>query len=340
MGTRPGRGWRDTDVWLDPDDVEWFGELSRKVRAAVAPQPLLAGIDGGAIAWPGIGQPSIPLPGPAQVRRRRPGPSRARRLATRLLPTLAALAAIPMGVMLLFESRTVSPGAASPARALARSTTAPAPDDLAPVSAAAALAQPSVTDAPTADPPAAAEPAPEPAQAYPQIRWRNSQAVGVPHAGLLVDGVRLPAKSADWVTWDPALNRVPNRPNRLYGTDRLVRMVLDVIGAYRVAHPNAPRVVIGDLSRRQGGEIDEHVSHENGLDVDVYYPRRDGKARPPRTVSQVDLRLAQDLLDRFVAAGAQVVFVGYSTPFRGPSGVIARWPGHDNHMHVRIAAPR
>ena len=118
-------------------------------------------------------------------------------------------------------------------------------------------------------------------QTYP-IRWRKSQALGVPHAGSLVDGVRLPVKSRDWVTWDPVLNRVPNRPNRLYGTDTLVRFLVRVIGEYSAAHPKAPRVVVGDLSLRRGGEIDEHVSHENGLDVDVYYPRRDGKALPPQ----------------------------------------------------------
>ena len=175
---------------------------------------------------------------------------------------------------------------------------------------------------------------------YPTIHWRKSQAIGVPHAGSLVDGVRLPVRSQDWVTWDPVLNRVPNRPNRLYGTDKLVRLLVGVIGDYRAAHPKAPRVVVGDISRRGGGEIDEHVSHENGLDVDVYYPRRDGKALPPRTVAQIDGRLAQDLADRFVAAGAQVIFVGFSVPLHGHRDVLVPYPSHDNHMHVRIAPPR
>jgi murein endopeptidase len=177
-------------------------------------------------------------------------------------------------------------------------------------------------------------------QDYPAIRWRNSQAIGLPHAGSLVDGVRLPIKSQDWVTWDPVRNRVPNRPNRLYGTDMLVRLLVGVIAEYSAAHPKAPRVVVGDLSLRGGGEIDEHVSHENGLDVDVYYPRRDGKAVPPHTVGQIDLRLSQELLDRFLAAGAQIVFVGYSVPLHGPQGVVMPYPSHDNHMHVRISPSR
>jgi hypothetical protein len=338
LGIRPGRGWRDTDVWLDPDDVEWFGELSRKVRAAVSPQPLLVGTDGTAIAWPGLAQPPIPLARPADVRRRRPSPSRSRRLATRLFPTAVALTAVPAGVTMLLVSRAAEPPAALPAPQPARAAPAPGlvPDELAPVTAAAAIVEPAAAEAAVPEPAAAA--AAEPAADAPRIRWRTSYAVGVPHAGRLVDGVRLPVRGADWVTWDPVLERVPNRANRLVGTDALVRMVVDVIGAYRVAHPNAPKVVIGDLSRRSGGEIDEHVSHENGLDVDVYFPRRDGKLRPPRTVAQVDLRLAQDLLDRFVAAGAQMVFVGYSIPLHGRSGVVVRWPNHDNHMHVRISA--
>jgi murein endopeptidase len=81
---------------------------------------------------------------------------------------------------------------------------------------------------------------------------------------------------------------------------------------------------------------DEHVSHQNGLDVDVYYPRVDGKLAAPVEPGQIDHRLAQDLLDRFVAAGAQMVFVGPSTGLRGPSGVVIPYPGHDYHMHVRF----
>jgi hypothetical protein len=49
------------------------------------------------------------------------------------------------------------------------------------------------------------------------------------------------------------------------------------------------------------------------------------------------MRLAQDLLDRFVAAGAELVYVGPNTPLTGPPGVVIPLVNHDNHMHVRIA---
>jgi murein endopeptidase len=254
-------------------------------------------------------------------------------LATRLLPAVTGLAAVAVaaGAFFLPEAaeRLLASPPAPPLETRDVAASRPVPDPR----AAAPLAP-----APAAEAPAASTQADRPES--PAIAWRNSRAVGVPHSGELVAGVALPVRGADWVTWDPVLDRVPNRANRLYGTDALVRMVLDVIAAYRAAHPAASKVVVGDLSLSGGGEIDEHVSHENGLDVDVYYPRRDGKLRPPAQAGQVDLRLAQDLLDRFVAAGAQVVFVGYSTPFRGPRDVVVPYPNHDNHMHVRIGAPR
>jgi murein endopeptidase len=175
-----------------------------------------------------------------------------------------------------------------------------------------------------------------------EIEWRESQAVGRHWDGRLVRGVQLPAEGDAYFTWDPIRKRSPNRLPRLWGTDRLVRTVLRVVDEYAAAHPDAPRVGIGDLSRRNGGDFGPtygwpgHASHQNGLDVDVYYPRLDRKERAPRRVDQVDLRLSQDLVDRFVAAGATKVFVGPRTPLRGPRGVVEPLPMHDNHLHIRL----
>jgi len=98
-------------------------------------------------------------------------------------------------------------------------------------------------------------------------------------------------------------------------------------------------VVVGDISFRDGGRMDEHLSHQNGLDVDVYYPRLDRHTSAPTVTRLIDRRLAQDLLNRFVGAGATMVFVGYSTGLRGPSGVVVPYPNHENHMHVRFPVP-
>jgi Penicillin-insensitive murein endopeptidase len=159
------------------------------------------------------------------------------------------------------------------------------------------------------------------------IEWRRSRAVGRPNHGRLLGGVELPAAGSHFVTVDAVTRTSPNRAWRRYGTDRLLRVLLAVAEAHAAAHPGAARLVIGDLSRPHGGRFgpeyggDGHRSHQNGLDADVYYPRRDGLERVPRRVGQVDRRLAQELVNRFVRAGAQYVFVGPRTGLRGP----ARW---------------
>ncbi len=174
------------------------------------------------------------------------------------------------------------------------------------------------------------------------IVWHHSHALGLPYAGSLVGGVRLPREGVHFFTWDPVLHRSPNRPWRRYGTARLVRTLLAVIDAFAAAHPHAARVGIGDLSRPHGGDFGPrfggigHASHQNGLDADVYYPLRDRRERAPTSVGQIDHRLAQDLVDRFVRAGAQFVFVGPDTHLRGPAGIVEVLVHHDDHLHVRL----
>jgi Penicillin-insensitive murein endopeptidase/Zinc carboxypeptidase len=169
-----------------------------------------------------------------------------------------------------------------------------------------------------------------------------SRSLGVYWDGRLANGVQLPAEGDTYFTWDPVRKRAPNRDWRRVGSDRLVRVLLRVLDEYAEAHPDAPRVGIGDLSRPQGGDFGPqfgglgHVSHQNGLDVDVYYPRRDSRERAPRRVGQVDRALAQDLVDRFVRAGARRVFVGLNVRLRGPSPVVQRLHRHDDHLHVRL----
>ncbi|MBA2347019.1 MAG: penicillin-insensitive murein endopeptidase [Solirubrobacterales bacterium] len=170
---------------------------------------------------------------------------------------------------------------------------------------------------------------------------RPSRALGRPNRGRLADGVLFPAEGSDVTTWDAVLQATPNRDWRRVGTDRLVRTILTVAADYRRAHPGAPRVVVSDLSLPQGGRFGPeygglgHASHQNGLDVDIAYPRRDRREIGIGRVGEINRPLAQALVDAFVAAGAEFVFVGPRTGLRGPSNVQAL-ENHDGHMHVRL----
>ena len=186
------------------------------------------------------------------------------------------------------------------------------------------------------------EPLPPPEHPAPEIAYRHSVPVGVWWNGALRRGVQMPAEGPDWFTWDPVRKRIPNRGWRRWGTDRLVRTVLGVIEQYRLENALAPRVGIGDLSRTHGGDFGArfgglgHASHQNGLDADIYYPRMDGQERRPYKPSQVDIDLAQDLVDRFVAAGARVIYVGPSLGLEGPRKRVVPLVQHDDHLHVRL----
>jgi len=173
----------------------------------------------------------------------------------------------------------------------------------------------------------------------------RSRAIGRPWAGRLVDGVQLPAAGPDFVSYDAVLDRTPNREWRRWGTDVLVLTIERVLAEYRAANPGVPRVLVGDLSRLQGGSFGRrygglgHASHQNGLDVDVYYPRRDRRLLAAHRPAHVDRHLAQDLVDRFVAAGAQKVFTGPRLGLHGRRGVVSPLVYHDDHLHLRIPNP-
>lgn len=192
------------------------------------------------------------------------------------------------------------------------------------------------TEAPPAMPvPATTTPAPLP-----------PVALGVPWCGHLLRGVALPQDGPGFFTWDVPFARSPNRYWRRYGTTRLLAVIDRVTTAYALAHPGYARVGVADLSRIGGGPFGRHFgglghrSHQNGLDVDILYPRRDHSERGIRLTSEIDVAATQDLLNRFLAAGAQYVFIGYRVGIHGPWPRVQRIADHEDHMHVRIPPPR
>jgi hypothetical protein len=306
--------WRPGELWLETD-VLWFRE-----------QPLAA-----AIAVDGLFVPArTGLEASRQRRRAAEAARRRRRHATRTVPAVALVVGSATMLPIAWLRHGEPARGARPLQEDPPSLTHRLSDLTGAAETPALLSslRPSKPD-----------PLPEPASDFARVNWHSAWSEGLPYSGRLLGGTQLPVSGPDWVTWDPVTDSVPNLPVRLYGNPHTIRTVISVVAAYRAAHPEAPRVVIGDISRRGGGPLDEHVSHQNGLDVDVYYPRRDRVLRAPVAVSQIDHRLAQDLLDRFVRAGAQMIFVGYSTRLHGPSGVVIPYPNHDNHMHVRFPPP-
>src|SRR5262245_40666479 len=271
-------GWRSGEVWFDADVLWFWGRPGSLGELAVA---------GGAIDLPRFDT------GLDASRRRRfaAEAARKRRLATRTMPA----AAVVIG------SSVVLPVSAFRHRGAAQDAL-PLPED--PPSLTFRLESPFQLRDPRPETQRSS------AAAAPRIAWHTALSIGLPYAGHLPDGTQLPIEGPDWVTWNPNTDSRPNLPDRLYGHEHTIRTIIEVLAAYRQAHPKAPRVVIGDISLRGGGVMDQHVSHQNGLDVDVYYPRRDGWLQAPTSTAQIDRRLSQDLLDGLVTAGASIILVG------------------------------
>ncbi len=211
---------------------------------------------------------------------------------------------------------------------------------------ATAHAAPAVAQAPAATPPALLRAVPkaavEEADGTPAVSWRASTAHGTPNGGSLTGGVQLPARGTGFYTYNPATQRPPGGSDRRWGTATLVRQILDVSHWWAATHPNEPRLGIGDLSRPDGGHfpgpVVGHASHQNGLDVDIRLPRRDG-VEGPATEQNYDRELTQALVDRLVDQGAELVLIGDALDLHGPAGVVMPWPAHNDHLHVRFPNP-
>ncbi len=203
------------------------------------------------------------------------------------------------------------------------------------------------------------------AVAPPAIAAEPAQSHGSPSEGTLVGGERLDG--------GPGL-RVVGRSN--WGMPELVGMLRR--SAKRVAdrHPGAV-LTVGDLSRKGGGDIDGHRSHESGRDADVgfYLTQRGKPFLPPRFAviapdgaaerfagvrfddarnwALVEAWLTDPetrVLQVFVAAHLRARLLeharrsGASAALQARAADLLQQPRrglpHDNHFHVRIACPR
>ncbi|HEY1360112.1 MAG TPA: hypothetical protein VGF21_17570 [Thermoleophilaceae bacterium] len=168
----------------------------------------------------------------------------------------------------------------------------------------------------TSSPKQQSQPAPKPRR-----ERTGSVAVGSPQHGRLEHGVPFPAAGANHFTWDVAHNDSPNPRSRRYGTDYVVQDVLKAVRRYRKSHPHAPKVGIGDISRRRGGDLPGNPGHENGLVVTVLYPRHDGAEQGVSFVDEVDPGLTQALLDQLAKVGATAVSLDPRLGLKVPRGV-------------------
>src|SRR5918999_2197333 len=167
----------------------------------------------------------------------------------------------------------------------------------------------------------------------PDCDRHHSVSLGSPGSGRLVHGVLFPSTGPDHFAWNWRAQRIGGSDRTRWGHCRVVRAVLLGLASYRDRNPGAPPVAVGDMGLRHGGEIDGHSTHENGRQIDLYYPRRDRRPREPHAVAQVDMGLARELVRVMLDGGAEQVLIGPHIRLRSSARVV-RWPNHDDHLHA------
>jgi penicillin-insensitive murein endopeptidase len=92
------------------------------------------------------------------------------------------------------------------------------------------------------------------------------KAIGSYSGGCLVGGVALNATGTSWQTLFPDRNRTWGHPSLISYLERL---------AENATQGGWPGLLIGDMSQPRGGPMSSgHVSHQNGLDADIWYVGR------------------------------------------------------------------
>ncbi|HEY8942665.1 MAG TPA: penicillin-insensitive murein endopeptidase [Polyangiaceae bacterium] len=178
--------------------------------------------------------------------------------------------------------------------------------------------------------------------------------IGKPNRGKLLNGIRL----------EPSVGVYVVEGASSYGTEETIRSIEAAVRVVLERYPDSPSLPIGDISRKGGGYLKPHRSHQSGLDVDVAYYYRDGSPwYTLATEDNLDLARTWTLLKAFVARGnVQYVFMDRSiqrwlrqyaettgepselleTLFEAPSKadtIVRHRHRHRSHFHVRFHDP-
>ena len=179
------------------------------------------------------------------------------------------------------------------------------------------------------------------------------RAIGQPGAGCLQGAVALPLRGPGWVVERPERHRE-------FGHPALVAYLRDLASRARREHLGL--LCIGDLGQPRGGPTPTgHRSHQNGLDVDLWYgppAKALSPSQAPVAPVMVDLRTGKLLpawnsrvahLIQTAASDASVdrIFVHPAVKRalcqdkdRGPWLQRVRpWWGHHDHFHLRLRCP-
>lgn len=188
---------------------------------------------------------------------------------------------------------------------------------------------------------------------------KRSNSIGAPTRGRLENGRCLPPQGPGFTVFSE---------NRC-GTDESAVLLMFAIQEVNEGFPGSPQVVIGSLSRPDGGRLKPHRSHCSGRDVDIGFFAADGRRLhhfADLGAEGIDYDKSFYLMASLMATGrVMYIFVNYSLqsrlyeaarrmgydeeqlkyiiqyprPRKEKAGIIRHARGHKRHFHVRFACP-
>lgn len=160
--------------------------------------------------------------------------------------------------------------------------------------------------------------------------------------------------------------------NRSWGADTTIQAMMTTFKAYAETYPDAPDINVGDISKRRGGKISPHASHQSGRDIDIGFVHHTGsesKRHPEHFIradsKNLDVEKTWFITKTLIRTGlVQVIYLDkfvqrklwayaskeltkeqqeliFSIPKHenSSSAILQHWPGHRNHFHIRFKCP-
>jgi penicillin-insensitive murein DD-endopeptidase len=154
-------------------------------------------------------------------------------------------------------------------------------------------------------------PAPNPWPDFQEPAPGPARSIGSYSAGCLQGAQELPLDGAGYQVMRPSRRRNFGHPSLLDYVRRLGK---------RVQGQGLGVLLVGDLSQARGGRAASgHASHQNGLDVDVWYAHPKQARRHPLALTLREQLVAESVVDE------------------GKHAIIPRWRGHVTSV-LRLAA--
>ncbi len=123
--------------------------------------------------------------------------------------------------------------------------------------------------------------------------------------------------------------------DKQFGLPKTIKAIEAIGKAWFQNHRTGPVIGIGNISKKGGGPVPPHKSHQTGLDVDFRLLRTDG-ARIGITFRDPNYSLArtQELINTILNNSVLSVALILCNDNRLKG--VQPWPGHDDHLHVRF----